>query len=101
MGAYTIVADFDTDTPAKKIADKAVLIDATDVDAIVDFCRKEKVDGITTGFVDILLPGWIEMCKKLDLPCYANAKCFQCLLIRWILRKPVKNMVCLYLRLFL
>ena len=74
MGAYTIVADYDTDTPAKKIADKAVLIDATDVDAIVDFCRKEKVDGITTGFVDILLPGWIEMCKKLDLPCYANAK---------------------------
>ena len=46
MGAYTIVADYDTDTPAKKIADKAVLIDATDVDAIVDFCRKEKVDTI-------------------------------------------------------
>lgn len=74
MGAYTIVADYDTDSPAKKIADKAVLIDATNVDAIVDFCRKEKVDGITTGFVDILLPGWIEMCKKLGLPCYVTPK---------------------------
>lgn len=74
MGAYTIVADYDTDSPAKKIADKAVLIDATDVDAIVKFCREEKVDGITTGFVDILLPGWIEMCKQLGLPCYANQK---------------------------
>ena len=74
MGAYTIVADYDTDSPAKKIADKAVLIDATDVDAIVEFCREEKVDGITTRFVDILLPGWIEMCKQLDIPCYATPK---------------------------
>ena len=74
MGAYTIVADYDTDSPAKKIADRAVLIDATDVDAIVDFCRKEKIDGITTGFVDILLPGWIKMCKKLNLPCYVTSK---------------------------
>lgn len=74
MGIYTIVADYDTDSPAKKIADKAVLIDATDVDAIVDFCRNEKVDGITTGFVDILLPGWIEMCDKLHLPCYVTPK---------------------------
>ena len=74
MGAYTVVADYDTDSPAKKIADKAVLIDATDVEAIVKFCREEHVDGITTGFVDILLPGWIEMCKKLDLPCYATQK---------------------------
>ena len=74
MGAYTIVADYDTDSPAKKIADKAVLIDATDVDAIVRFCKEEHVDGITTGFVDILLPGWIEMCKRLGLPCYATQK---------------------------
>lgn len=74
MGAYTIVADYDTDSPAKSIADKAVLIDATDVNKIVEFCKSEKVDGITTGFVDILLPGWIEMCKELELPCYATSK---------------------------
>ena len=73
-GAYTIVADYDIDSPAKKIADKAVLIDATDVDAIVRFCKEEHVDGITTGFVDILLPGWIEMCRKLNIPCYATPK---------------------------
>ena len=74
MGAYTIVADYDTDSPAKSIADQAVLIDATDVNAITAFCKKEHVDGITTGFVDILLPGWIEMCKELELPCYATPK---------------------------
>ena len=74
LGAYTIVADYDTDSPAKKIADKAVLIDATNVSKIVEFCREEKVDGITTGFVDILLPGWMEMCKQLNLPCYLTPK---------------------------
>lgn len=74
MGAYTIVADYYSDSPAKKIADKSLLIDATDVDAIVDYCREENVDGITTGFVDVLLPGWIEMCKRGGYPCYATPK---------------------------
>lgn len=74
MGIYTIVADYDENSPAKAIADKAVLIDATDVDAIVKFCREEKVDGITTGYVDILLRGWDKMCRELDVPCYLTEK---------------------------
>ena len=32
-GIYTIVADYLPDSPAKKVADKAVLINALDVDA--------------------------------------------------------------------
>lgn len=74
MGIYTIVADYQTDSPAKKIADKAVLVDATDVDAIVKLCEEEKIDGIATGFVDILLPAWMEACERLNLPCYATKK---------------------------
>lgn len=42
-GIYTIVADYNTDSPAKKVADKPVLINALDVDALVDFCMKEQV----------------------------------------------------------
>lgn len=74
MGAYVIVADYDENSPAKKIADDAVLINALDVDAIVNFCKKEKVDGITTGFVDILLPPCYEACKRLGLPYYVTPK---------------------------
>ena len=62
MGAYVVVADYLTDSPAKLIADEAVLIDALDVDAIVDYCRKANIDGVTTGFVDILLQ-----------PCYSSS----------------------------
>ena len=38
MGVYVVVADYDRNSPAKKIADKAVLIDALDVDTIVELC---------------------------------------------------------------
>lgn len=74
MGAYVIVADYDENSPAKKIADKAVLINALDVDAIVKYCIDEGVDGITTGFVDILLEPCYEACKRLNLPCYITPK---------------------------
>jgi len=74
MGAYVIVADFDPNAPAKEFADEMVPISATDVDAIVEFCLKRKIDGITTGFVDILMPPCYEACKRLGLPYYATPK---------------------------
>ena len=74
MGAYVIAADYYEDSPAKKVADEAVLIDALDVDAIVDYCRRAGVDGVTTGFVDILLQPCYEVCRRLGLPCYLTPK---------------------------
>lgn len=74
MGIFTIVADYKEDSPAKLIADKPVLINALDVDAIVELCDKEKVDGVITGFVDILLRPYLEVCKRLGLPCYVTEK---------------------------
>lgn len=70
MGAYVVVADYNEDSPAKKIADEGILINAMDVDAIVDYCKKAHIDGVTTGFVDILLQPCYEACKRLGLPCY-------------------------------
>lgn len=74
MGAYVIIADYDENSPAKKVADKAVLINALDVDALVSFCKEEGVDGVTTGFVDILQPSCYEVCKRLGLPYYVTPK---------------------------
>ena len=42
MGAYVIVADYNPDAPAAKVADRFELISATDVASLVDFCKKEK-----------------------------------------------------------
>lgn len=74
MGAYVAVADYNTDSPAKEIADEAVLLDATDVEALVEWCKTNNVDGVTTGFVDILMPVCFEVCKRLGLPYYATTK---------------------------
>lgn len=70
MGAYVIVADYNPDAPAAKVADRFELISATDVASLVDFCKKEKIDGVTTGFVDILLEPCYRVCRELGLPCY-------------------------------
>ena len=74
MGAYVVVADYNEDSPAKKIADESVLINAMDVDAIVDYCQKAHIDGVTTGFIDILLQPCYEVCQRLGLPCYMTPK---------------------------
>lgn len=73
-GVYTIVADYREDSPAKLLADKQVLINALDVDALVKFCKDEHVDGVITGFVDILLKPYMDVCKRLGLPCYITEK---------------------------
>lgn len=73
-GIYTIVADYNENSPAKLVADKAVNIDALDVDALVEFCKNEKVDGVITGFVDILLRPYMDVCNRLGLPCYITEK---------------------------
>lgn len=71
---YTVVADMDQNAPAMGIADKSILISARDVDALVEFCTKEHIDGVITGFVDILLRPYFEVCKRLELPCYITEK---------------------------
>lgn len=70
LGIYVIVADYTETNPAKEIADKAVSINAIDVDALETLCRKENVDGVFSGYIDALLPCWKELCERLQLPCY-------------------------------
>ena len=74
MGAYVVVADYNEDSPAKQIADEGVMINAMDVDAIIEYCQQSRIDGVTTGFVDILLKPCYEVCKRLGLPCYMTPK---------------------------
>lgn len=72
MGMEAYVTDYYADSPAKAIADKSFMVSATDVDAVVDLIRQEKIDGVITGYADVLLPSYIEICQKANLPCYAN-----------------------------
>jgi len=71
-GAYVMVTDYLEDSPGKKIADKSFMVSTTDVDAVVELIRNEKVDGVLTGFIDSILPYYQQICEKAGLHCYAT-----------------------------
>lgn len=72
MNIAVYVTDYYTDSPAKKIADKSFMVSAADVDAVVDLIKTEGVDGVITGYADVLLPYYVQICQKANIPCYAN-----------------------------
>lgn len=76
MGVYTIVTDYLPDSAAKKICDKAYAINIMDVDAIVQMCREEKVDGVISGYIDPCQRPYYQICEKLGLPCYGTREQF-------------------------
>lgn len=77
MGLYTIVTDNNPHAYAKKFADQAENINAVDVDALMEFAQREKVDGILVGVAESLLPAYCELCTRLGMPCYSTADKFE------------------------
>lgn len=84
MGIYTIVADYNPIelSPAKVIADKALDLNITDVDAVVNAIMVEHIDGVFVGFNDMLLPYYAEICQKAGLPCYGTKEQFETLIAK-------------------
>jgi biotin carboxylase len=72
LGYDVHVTDYLEDSPCKKLADKSYCVSATDVDAVVNLIHDENIDGVLTGYADILLPYYVDICNKAKLPCYAN-----------------------------
>ncbi len=70
MGLYTIVTDYLTDSPAKKIADQSLMFNIYDEDDIVAFCKREKVDAVISTHIDPCQRPYYNICNKLGLPCY-------------------------------
>ena len=79
MGVYTLVADYNKieDSPGKQIADEAVDLSVTDVDAVVNYVKSHNIDGVFVGFNDMLLPYYAEICEKCELPCYGTKEQFE------------------------
>ncbi len=77
MGIYTIVTDYLEDSPAKLIADEAWMLSVTDVDAIVERCRAEGVDGVVNFCIDPAQKPYQQICEKLGVPCYGTKEEFE------------------------
>jgi biotin carboxylase len=76
MSLYTIVTDPNPNAPAKKVADVGIDINGMDVQALVEFCRQESIDGVLVGVADRLIEPYQKVCEALNLPCYSNQ--YQC-----------------------
>ena len=71
MGIITYVTDYNPvdRSPAKQIADRALALDVMAVDEIVDFCRREGIQGVIGPYLDPirirpssspLVRGWVS-----------------------------------------
>lgn len=78
-GVYVIVADRDRDAYCKSIANEACDIDASDIDSLVAFARREFIDGVAVGVSEVLLPAYVDLCNRLHLPAYSDLETFQVL----------------------
>lgn len=76
MGVYTIVADYLPASPAKLIADESWMLSITDVDAIVEKCVREGVDGVLNFCIDPAQIPYQKIASRLGLPCYGTQEQF-------------------------
>ena len=74
LGVEVHVADPNIEAPAKTFADKAVDIDATDVEALFRYSIKNKIDGVMVGVADKLIVPYAGLCNRLNLNAYCDLK---------------------------
>lgn len=79
MGIYTVVADYNKveESPGKQIADESFFISVTDVHALVQLIQRENIEGVITGFSDLLLPYYADICQLAGLPAYGTREQFE------------------------
>ena len=76
MGYHVIATDYLPDSPAKKYADEAWMFSIDDVDAIVERCKQEHVDGVMNYCIDPGQKPYQQICERLGLPCVAGYEQF-------------------------
>lgn len=79
LGVYTIVTDYleSEESPAKLVADEFWMLNITEVDAIVEKCREQHVDGVLAYCIDPAQIPYQKICERLGLPCYGTKQQFE------------------------
>ena len=76
MGCFTVVTDYNHDAMAKRYADKALDVDASDVEALERVVRDEHIDGILLGVAEALSISYCRLCARMGMPCFATEELF-------------------------
>ena len=79
LGIYTIVTDYLPldESPAKTVADEYWMLNIMDVEAIVEKCKQEKVDGVLAFCIDPAQIPYQKICEALNVPCYGTKEQFE------------------------
>ena len=74
IGVYTIVTDYlePEKSKAKLVADEYWMINVAEVDLLEQKCREEHVTAVICGISEFCLEVCMELCKRLDFPCYCT-----------------------------
>ena len=74
QGIYTITTDYlePEKSAAKLISDEYWMISTNDMDALEKKCREEGVTAVIAGVSEFNIECMMELCKRLDLPCYCT-----------------------------
>ncbi|MEH7502846.1 ATP-grasp domain-containing protein [Neobacillus drentensis] len=67
-GYYTILCDYQTNTPCQHYSDKYYCVSTTDKDAILEVATKENINGIVAYVSDRAAPTASYVANKLNLP---------------------------------
>lgn len=70
----TFVIGKEKKSRTKQIADFPVLGDAANFKFVNSIIKKNKIDAVMIGTVDVLIKNYEEVCRKNNLPCYVNKK---------------------------
>ncbi len=74
MGIYTIVTDYLDESPAKKIANKALQYNISDVEELVMYCKANEVSGVIDFCVDPAQKPAQEIAERCGLPTFGTSK---------------------------
>lgn len=72
MGIYTIVTDYLDDSPAKLISNEKLMYNIFDVDELVEYGRKNKIDGVIGLCCDPAQKPAQQIAEQLGLPVFGN-----------------------------
>lgn len=72
MGIQTIVADYLPDSPAKAIAEVALMDNIYDIDELVQYGRENKIDGVLGFALDPTQKPAQQIAARLGLPVFGD-----------------------------
>lgn len=93
LGVVTYVTDYlpIEKAPAKQIADKYFMHNISDIDDIVDMCKKEHIDGVISTSLDACQKPYQKICEKLSLPCFGTKEQFDILTDKMLFKEHCRK----------